>query len=171
MKSPAPHAETTEDVERRSLQELAIQVRSWTIELFDGFPLERITWAPPHTRNHALWHAGHAVWLQDKLCVEPVTGQSELSRRWAERYGQDSQPRQPVDPAAERQLVLDNLRHQQSRLLEIIATAPELSRIAYAPQQGLGRSLIGGIIHGLHDEARHHGEMYLLLKLSRHEPN
>ena len=27
------------------------------------------------------------------------------------------------------------------------------------------RDLVGGIIHGLHDEAKHHGEMYLLHKL------
>jgi hypothetical protein len=29
------------------------------------------------------------------------------------------------------------------------------------------RSLLSTIVHGLHDEAKHQGEMYLLLKLCR----
>jgi hypothetical protein len=41
-------------------------------------------------------------------------------------------------------------------------------RLAIPSTQGRSsRSLAGTIIHGLHDEARHQGEMYLLLKLAR----
>jgi hypothetical protein len=35
------------------------------------------------------------------------------------------------------------------------------------PNTARGWDLVRGILHGLHDEARHQGEMYLLLKLRR----
>ena len=54
------------------------------------------------------------------------------------------------------------LKEQQTRLNELIeAMAPEQTKID--PYDA--RDLVGGIIHAVHDEAKHHGEMYLLLKL------
>ena len=60
------------------LQELVRQVRGYTIELFGEVPEEWLWWTPAGTANHILWHAGHALWVQDVLCVEPLTGRSEL---------------------------------------------------------------------------------------------
>ena len=48
-------------------------------------------------------------------------------------------------------------------LIDITAAASE-ARLAEITNDR-GDTLVGRIIHGLHDEARHQGEMYLLLKL------
>jgi hypothetical protein len=58
------------------------------------------------------------------------------------------------------------LRDQLARMLELfLSQAPRLAEIAPDPPGDW--QLVRGIIHGLHDEARHQGEMYLLLKLCR----
>lgn len=56
------------------LKELARQVRGDTLQVFDATQDDWLTWAPPGTSNHILWHAGHAVWLQDLMCVELLSG-------------------------------------------------------------------------------------------------
>jgi hypothetical protein len=56
-------------------------------------------------------------------------------------------------------------REELHRLLSV-----QLDRMVEAVAAGESRlddTLAGRIIHGLHDEARHQGEMYLLLKLYR----
>lgn len=50
---------------KTAIQELARQIRGGTIELLDATPPTWLTWAPRGTSNHVLWHAGHALWLQD----------------------------------------------------------------------------------------------------------
>ena len=46
------------------LQELAREVRQGTLQILAATQAAWLTWAPPHTSNHILWHAGHALWLQ-----------------------------------------------------------------------------------------------------------
>jgi hypothetical protein len=67
-------------------------------------------------------------------------------------------PRQTVDWPARRELV-ERLQEQLRRILRLLdsATDEQLATVS------------GHIIHGLHDEAKHSGEMYLLLKLFRVE--
>ena len=55
------------------LAELARQIRGETLKLLAAAPDDWLTFAPEGTSNHILWHAGHAVWLQDVLFVEVVT--------------------------------------------------------------------------------------------------
>lgn len=74
------------------LAELTRQVRSHTIELLLAAPEGWLTWAPAGTSNHLLWHAGHALWVQDRLCIEPLTGSSELPAGWAKKFGADCRP-------------------------------------------------------------------------------
>jgi hypothetical protein len=71
---------------------LAYQVRECTLRLFDATDSDALTWTPPGTVNHILWHAGHAVWVAGVLSTEPITGNSELPPGWAEKFGQHSQP-------------------------------------------------------------------------------
>jgi DinB superfamily len=153
------------------LAELAIQVREGTLQLLHVPEPEWLTWAPPGTSNHLLWHAGHALWVQDALSIRPLTGQSELPRGWAERFGQDCRPVRSTtdwpDEAEVRQLLEAQLR----RILDLLAESAETIAVnAHELLPGSGWPLVPGMIHAWHDEARHQGEMYLLHKLCRGGP-
>ena len=75
------------------LQELARQVRGNTLQFLAAVPEAWLTWAPEGTSNHILWHAGHALWVQDVLCIQPLTGSgSELPAGWDETFGSDCRP-------------------------------------------------------------------------------
>ena len=154
------------------LVELARQVRGDTLRLLASAPDSWLTFAPPGTSNHVLWHAGHAVWLQDVLFIEAATGQSELPADWAETFGMDCRPlaettarrRWPSRSDIERRLT-----SQLARILDLLAKLPPDQLAADAPplpDYGT-RNLRSCAIHAWHDEAKHQGEMYLLLKLRR----
>jgi hypothetical protein len=148
-----------------ALAELAQQVRVSTIKLLQVPEESWLTWTPRGTSNHILWHAGHAVWLQDALTIRPLTGRSELQSGWAENFGQQSRPtRDAVWPPDSE--VHDHLERQLERILNLLAENGQtiISRAASIPRGG-GWPLLAGMVHGWHDEARHQGEMYLLYKL------
>jgi hypothetical protein len=144
------------------LEELVRQVRGGTLQLLDGAPADALRWAPTGTSNHLLWHAGHALWVQGVLFLEPLVGQNELPAGWAESFGMNCRPLAETRDWPERAEVSRLLRDQGDRMLEILATtqAP-LARFDPAAE---GWDLPRGVVHGLHDEAKHQGEMYLLLK-------
>lgn len=150
----------------RTLEALARQVRQSTIQLLEMASDDALTWAPAGTSNHVLWHAGHALWLQDVLTVGPLTGSSEAPAGWADAFGQHCRPpRQTMDwPRRER--VRELLDAQLERVVRLIHEHEPRLREArgHAPRGG-GWPLVDGIVHAWHDEARHQGEMYLLLKL------
>jgi hypothetical protein len=149
----------------QALSELAEQVRHGTQQLLLRANPAWLTWSPPGTSNHILWHAGHAVWLQDALTIRPLISRSELPSGWTELFGQNSSPAstQHWPDAAEVRVQLGNQLGRILELLEeradsIVACANEVSSTG-------GWPLLAGMIHGWHDEARHQGEMYLLYKL------
>jgi hypothetical protein len=149
------------------LSELSAQVRSTTLQLLDVAEHSMLTWTPSGTSNHILWHAGHALWVCDILTVQPITGDSELPPGWAETFGQDSRPATTSkwpDGSEVRKL----LEKQLDRVLNLFAehAVSIVSRASEAPPHG-GWPLLAGMIHGWHDEGRHQGEMYLLMKLYR----
>jgi hypothetical protein len=146
------------------IMELARQVRGGTIELLEATPSKWLLWAPAGTSNHILWHAGHAIWLQDVLCLQPLTGQSHLQPGWAATFGMNCRP-----PAETYGWPSEQSLAFQLRLEEIlVACTRHADRLeASEPEPARGWGLVPGILHGLHDEARHQGEMYLLLKLCR----
>jgi hypothetical protein len=148
------------------LLELARQVRGCTLRSLEGVPLAWQRWAPPGTSNHILWHAGHVLWVLDLLAIEPLTGQSELPAGWAETFGADCRPVRETNQWPEMGEIAERLQLQLTRLIAALETTPaeRLSDIA-APSADW--NLPRGIIHGLHDEARHQGEIHLLQKLCR----
>ncbi len=149
------------------LIELARQVRGDTLQVLDTAQASWLTWSPKGTSNHILWHAGHAVWLQDLLCVELLTGRSELPEGWAAMFGASSQPG-TIKEWPSRDDVRSRLQTQLDRVLKLLeGTADDL--LLRTPTKFRDtRTNLGWIIHGLHDEAKHNGEMYLLCKLCRH---
>ena len=151
----------TELVEtRRLLVDLAQQVRGFTLQLLTAVPDGWLLWSPAGTSNHILWHGGHGLWLQGVLCLKKLVGASELPDGWDKVFGQHCQPVHLTQEWPERKRVVQLLEQQLERMVDVIETAP-----AAALTQD--ESIVSGIIHGLHDEARHHGEMYLLLKICK----
>lgn len=150
-----------------TLQELARQVRGDTLRLLDAAEPNWLTFAPVGTSNHVLWHAGHALWLQDVLCVELLTGVSELPQGWAATFGMDCRPVAQTASWPARERVSDLLRRQLQRVLELLESAADEDLGAIVNPARGPASVADRIIHGFHDEAKHGGEMYLLLKLCR----
>ena len=149
------------------LGELARQVRSDTIELLRAAPDGWLCWSPPGTANQILWHAGHAVWLQDALCISRLAGGSELPPGWAETFGMNSRPAL-VSQWPDRDDIIRQLSEQLVRML-LLLEENETRLGQLGPSAPRGWELVRGILHGLHDEARHQGEMYLLLKLRKRQ--
>ncbi|MGE3315565.1 MAG: DinB family protein [Planctomycetaceae bacterium] len=140
------------------LAEMAKQIRNQTIVQLKAAPEDWLRWAPPGTSNHILWHAGHSLWVQDALCVEPLTGASELPAGWEHSFGADCRPVRETQHWPGREEVLRLLERQLVRLQDLTRERAE---------QLKDSALVAEIIHGLHDEARHQGEMFLLFKLRR----
>jgi hypothetical protein len=154
------------------MQELAAEVRHKTVQLLQASRASELTWTPPGTANHVLWHAGHALWLQDVLCIELVTGRSELPQGYAELFQMGSRPARLHRPWPARDELSHHLQAQLSRLQEVIGSVPDadFDRPPRHTHPGDSRTLGYCILHGLHDEANHQGEMYLLLKMQRLNP-
>ena len=146
------------------LIELAKLVRGTTVQLLERAPEDWLLWAPFGTSNHITWHAGHSVWLQNCLCVEPISGCSDLPPGWREKFGMNCQPVVETHDWPERAELLHHLHTQLDRMLALLGEyAGRLNQIG--PNGDGHWDLTRGVIHGLHDEARHQGEMYLLMKM------
>lgn len=152
------------------LVELASQVRPITVQSLAAAPEQSLLWAPPGTSNHILWHAGHALWVQDVLFVELVTGQSELPPGWAETFGGDCRPVRETNRLGtwpSRAEVERRLRDQFERLTALLDEVAEERFSPDAPPALDDWNLLTCCVHGWHDEAKHQGEMHLLLKQFR----
>jgi DinB superfamily len=152
------------------LTELARQVRGEMLRLLAAAPEPWLTWAPPGTSNHILWHAGHALWLQDVLFVERVTGKSELPSGWAETFGMNCRPLEETDKMQawpRRSEIERHLTQQLNRVLQLLRELPAERLAADARPSHGNRNLLSSLIHAWHDEAKHQGEMYLLLKMHK----
>ena len=149
------------------LLNFAKEIRRATIKRLEDAQQEWMTFAPAGTSNHIAWHAGHALWVQDYLCVEPLAGKSELPDSWADQFGIDCQPvgDQKEWPSKEELLAL--LEKQGQRIQDLLTEVSE-GRLADVARPEKGDATIADrIAHGLIDEAKHCGEIYLLMKLCK----
>ena len=149
-----------------TLLTLADEVRAKTLRRVDGVTAEVARFTAPGLNNSVLWHAGHALMLVEHLCIMPATGRTpQYPPGWFELFGWDSHPA-TVPPAAWPTLpqVVDHLREQLDRLRSAIGslTPQQLDRLI---DPARNRTLRYSIVHGLHDEACHQGEIHLLRKL------
>ena len=153
------------------LCELAREVRKKTLQILDATRPRELIWAPPGTSNHILWHAGHALWLQDVLCLQQLGGVNGLPDGWEEMFGMNSRPALQKRSWPGKGELRRQLQAQLPRLLDAIGAVREAD-LGLPPSASRGdtRTLGQCILHGLHDEANHQGEMYLLLKMQRLGP-
>ena len=141
---------------------LAQEVRARTLWQLEGVGDEMARFAAPGLNNSILWHAGHELFVVEELAVVAATGgPSALPDGWGAKFSWDSRPAAVTEwPAAA--AVAAALREQLGRLTGVLGalTPRQLARVVDPP-----RTLRFSILHGLHDEAIHQGEMYLLRKM------
>src|SRR4051794_18194234 len=148
------------------LQMLATDVRNRTIHLLETTDDRGLLWAPRGTSNHILWHAGHAIWLADTLCLEPILGRSTLPGAWAANFGAKCRPVSETRTWPAKAQVLSSLRAQLKVILAELSKLidDDLDRIV----SPTGSATLGKwIVHAFHDEASHQGEIYLIQKMIR----
>jgi putative hemolysin len=150
-----------------TIQELARQVRRDTLGILLAAEPNWLTYAPPGTSNHILWHAGHALWIVEVLGIEMLGGSSELPAGWPETFGMHCRPPHQTTTWPSRSELAELLQRQLEHLLNLLSLVSD-EQLAQPANLSRGPAPVSArIIHALHDEAKHSGEMYLLLKLCR----
>lgn len=141
-------------------------VRGKTLKLIDGLTDDQARFAAAGLQNSILWHAGHAWIVNEALGISAITGKPPVyPDAWFETFSWKSNPAL-VKTWPKLSEVADKLREQQQQLasgIESLSPA-QLSQITGDPAKA--RTVRYSIMHGLHDEAIHQGEIWLLKKMS-----
>ena len=147
-----------------SLITLAQEVRAKTLRLMDGVSDAEARFAAPGLQNSILWHAGHALMSVQYLCIGLVDReQPAFWERWYNIFSWDSKPATVTDWPAVGDVV-GELTAQLPRLLRTIRSLDD-EQLQHAPSEKTTKPLRYYIVHGLHDEANHQGEIWLLKKM------
>ena len=147
-----------------TLTELTKEVRWKTLKLLENVDDAQATFAPPGTTNTVLWNAGHSLVVVEHLSFAVTQlGAAQFPADWGDMFTRK-------DPAAIKAWpklseVVAKLIDQRTRLLAVIdsLTVDQLDRIVGDPPRN--RTLRGMIVHGLHDESGHQGEIHMIKKL------
>jgi hypothetical protein len=148
-----------------TLMEMLKEVRWKTLKLLENVDDGQARFAPAGTSNTILWHAGHSLVVVEHLGVKTAGGgPPPYPADWAEKFDWNSKPAAVTEWPALADIVTQ-LKDQRTRLTGLIEamSAEQLDRVVGDPPRS--RTVRGVILHGLHDEAGHQGEMYLLKKL------
>ena len=147
-----------------SLMLLAKEVRGKTLRLLDGIDDAQARFSAPGLNNSILWNAGHSLIVVEHLGNSPATGKPPIyPDGWFDTFSWKSNPATiSAWPTIEE--VRAALRDQLQRLTSVIETLTE-SQLSKITDPAKNRTLRYSILHGLHDEAGHQGEIYLLKKM------
>ncbi|HTN74116.1 MAG TPA: DinB family protein [Pirellulaceae bacterium] len=129
-------------------------------------------WTPPGTRNSMLWHGGHIFCIVERLFTHATSGDDSVPATiltgWWPRFGWDPPTSAPTDAPPALATIVEQLQAQairwQPRLRELSA-AQQAALLTPAIEGWEGATCARAIIHALHDEACHQGEIWLLQKL------
>ncbi len=141
------------------------EIRGKMLRVLNGVGPEQARWAPEGLQNTILWHAGHAYIVVERLAMGALGRPPEERESWFAMFSWESKPATvPAEQWPTLEEVVLELQSQQERLRAVFAslTPEDLSR---APASGTRPTVQATIIHGLHDEACHTGEIMLLRKL------
>ncbi len=143
------------------------EVRRKTLALLDGVTDEQARWAPRGMQNTILWHAGHCYILLEWLTMQSLGRQPQAPEGWFEMFSWDSRPASiPPDRWPDLAEVVERLGAQLPRMRDTLSDLTE----EQLTQPAIGRthrSVRYHILHALHDEACHSGEIWLLRKMQR----
>jgi hypothetical protein len=151
----------------KTLLMLLDDVRHKTLHELEGLDDLHARWAPPGLQNSCLWHAGHAYVVTEFLTMKSLGREPKLPQDWLKMFSWESNPAHvPSDHWPELEEVIAALKEQHERLRGILGELTPEQLDAPEPTTPT-RPVRYGILHGLHDEARHSGEISLLRKLMR----
>jgi len=152
------------------------EARKKTLRVVDGITRKHALWTPPGERNHILWNTGHIYCMVERVTTAALTGITEvpesLPENWWTMFGWNSQPDQ-IDREAwpNPSEIVEQLYEQHHRLRHYLASIPE-HELASAPDgkqaSSESKTTRGLILHALHDESFHAGQIWLLRKLLVH---
>ncbi len=141
------------------------EVRGKTLRYLQGVSDEQARWCPPGLQNTILWHAGHSYFLAEWLTIKALDHKPEVSKGWYQMFSWESRPDSvPADRWPRLDVVVGRLTDQHRRLRQAIGAATE-DRLAAPTVDHPERSARFSVVHGLHDEACHSGEILLLRKM------
>jgi DinB superfamily len=149
----------------KTLIALLDEVRGKTLRMLDGVSAEHAAWAPPGLQNSIRWHAGHSYVVVEWLTTKTQGREPQIPAGWFDVFSWESKPAEvPPDRWPSLADVVSQLGSQHKRLRETLAkmTDYELNRPAQGKPEVTVRERI---VHGLHDEACHCGEIMLLRKM------
>ncbi|HUB23957.1 MAG TPA: DinB family protein [Tepidisphaeraceae bacterium] len=144
---------------------LTKDVRGKTLRILEGITDEQARYAPPGLQNSILWHAGHSLVVVEHLSVMPATGKGpSYPKEWFDKFSWTSKPATVTEWPKVHE-VIERLKRQFETLMAAISGLSEQQLAAATGDPAKGRNVRWSILHGLHDEAGHQGEMWLLKKL------
>jgi DinB superfamily len=150
-----------------SLILLLDEVRGKTLRLLDAVSEEESRWAPPGLQNTILWHAGHAYLLLEWLTMKALGRVPHIPEGWYQLFSWDSHPATvPADRWPTLAAVVTHLGKQQERMTSLI-NGLSMEALGEPAADHPEVPLRFAILHALHDEACHGGEIHLLRKLRR----
>ncbi len=146
------------------------EVRSKTLRRLEGVTAEESHYAPAGTQNTILWHAGHAFVVVEWLSSQGLEREPNWPEGWRALFGKDSQPAEtPRDAWPALDVVITRLNDQRDRLNLAIQSLNDFELERRIDPDNPLRTTRYMILHGLHDEACHSGEIWLLRKLWKAE--
>jgi DinB superfamily len=148
-----------------SLLILLDEFRGKTVTILQSVQVQDSLWAPPALHNTIVWHAGHCYFLLASLTMRAIGHNPKLPTKWDMLFSWDSHPQLvPAECWPPLGVIIESLQnqHERMRLLAEALTPEQLEQpLAFAP----GNSVRYAVIHALHDEACHCGEIHRLRKL------
>lgn len=149
----------------KTLLMLLDDVRGKTLNELRGLDETHARWAPPGLQNSCLWHGGHAYVVVEFLSLRALGREPKLPEGWLKMFSWESNPAHvspdhwpPLDD------IVAALNEQHVRLRAVISGLTD-AQLDAPEATNPERSVRYAIMHGLHDEARHSGEITLLRKL------
>ena len=142
-------------------------VRGKTLRIIEDVTEQQARYAPPGLHNTILWHAGHSLIVVEALGVAPAIGKPPAyPDGWFDKFSWQSQPATVKEwpTLAE---VKSKLAAQAEVLTAAVSRLTKEQLAAAWGEPSKGRTVRYAIMHGLHDEAGHQGEMWLLKKLQK----
>ena len=143
---------------------LANEVRGKTLRLIEPLSEADAQFKPPGLNNSILWNAGHALVVVEHLSVAPLyNAQLSYPQGYFETFSWKSDP-STVKSWPTLAEVRQKLTEQLQKLVAGLEQTDE-KRMQEIIDAQRNRTLRWSILHGLHDEAGHQGEIWLLRKM------
>lgn len=149
----------------RTLLTLFDEVRGKTLALLDGVGEPESLWAPQGLHNSIRWHAGHCYVVVEWLCADALELKPTAPTGWFEMFGWESRPQNvPPERWPTLSTVIAQLTEQHRRLHMTLERLAE-EQLATALPESRHQTVRRKIVHAIHDEACHSGEIWLLRKM------